>query len=313
MTSNRIAEIKDVVPEISTYKDSKIEYEEEDKDLEQHLQEFNKKVDSIEKEIEQVSDFITKIKELHVKAISATLATERKELKEQLNKQITSTGLKNKDIQKDLETLNKSTQDRKKELENKNTAEIRIREMKHVTLVKDFQKVIQDYQEMQAEYRKLYSDRAKRTCKITNPKLTDEEVEQLVENNQIDEDAYKKKILTRSQQATLDTYYDEAIETRRDVLMLEASLIELQEMFVAMAQLVAQQDDLIENIENNVISADEFVKKGIQHTQDARSYGDKSRIIMIIIFIIIIIIVITLIIIIGGITVPIVLKALNKI
>jgi t-SNARE complex subunit (syntaxin) len=144
-------------------------------------------------------------------------------------------------------------------------------------------------------------------------KLTDDEVEEMVENKQIDEDAYKKKILTKSQQGTLDAYYDEAIETRRDVMMLEGSLIELQEMFVAMAQLVAQQDDLIDNIENNVINADEYVKKGIEYVQAAKGHAEKSRVITIVILLIIVVALVVGGLVIAGAGIPIIMKIVGYI
>ena len=121
-------------------------------------------------------------------------------MKEELNKIITSTGQKNKTIQTALEKLKADTEKRKKEVENKNTAEIRMREGQHLQLMKRFGLLITDYQEMQAEYQKHYKDRMKRTVKITNPDLTEDEVDELMANSQIDEDAYKKKILTKSQQ-----------------------------------------------------------------------------------------------------------------
>jgi len=151
----------------------------------------------------------------------------------------------------------------------------------------------------------------KRTCKITNPKLTDDEIEQLVENNQIDENAYKNKILTKSQESTLNTYYEEAVETRRDVLMIEASLIELQDMFIAMAQLVAEQDDLIDNVENNVHAAETYIKKGIEHLKDARQYQEKSRCVSIIIIIVLIIVLIAGILIAAGVTSGVVVAVLK--
>jgi t-SNARE complex subunit (syntaxin) len=220
-----------------------------------------------------------------------------------LNKIITTIGKKNKEIQTQLEKLKSDTEERKKEVDGKNTAEIRMREGQHLQLMKHFGSLITDYQEMQAEYQKHYKDRMKRTVKITNPDLTEDEVEKLMTNNQIDEDAYKKKILTKSQQGTINAYYDEAVETRRDILMLEASLIELQDMFITMAQLVAQQDDLIDNIENNVMSADEYVKKATADIVVAQGHQEKSKWVLyaiIIAVIVLVIIGIILIMILGG-------------
>eukprot|EP01080_Neovahlkampfia_damariscottae_P002972 gene2972-4982_t len=296
--NNRLEELESIVPEIEIRKDkvAEIDVDVLDPDVDSHLTEFNKKVESIEADMDIVKGKIHQIQSLHKKAITSTVSSERNELKEELNKIITSTGQATKKIQDSLEKLKEDTEKRKKEVENKNTAEIRMREGQHLQLMKRFGALITDYQEMQAEYQKHYKDRMKRTVKITNPDLTEDEVDELMANNQIDEDAYKKKILTKSQQGTINAYYDEAVETRKDILMLEASLIELQDMFVTMAQLVAQQDDLIDNIENNVISADEYVKKAVEDVKKAQGNQEKSKwalygiIIAVVVFVIVVII-----------------------
>jgi t-SNARE complex subunit (syntaxin) len=200
------------------------------------------------------------------------------ELKEELNKVVTSVGKKNKEIQSQIEKLKEETQTRKKKLGlNSNSTEIRLREGKEYYLMKIFGALINDYQQIQEDYQKQYKDRMKRTVKITNPNLTENEIQDLVDNNNITEDAYKKKILTSSQKGTINAYYDEAIETRREILLVEASLMELQDMFIAMAQLVAQQDDLIENIEYNVMGAQDFVAKATENIVVAQQHQEKSK------------------------------------
>jgi t-SNARE complex subunit (syntaxin) len=84
--------------------------------------------------------------------------------------------------------------------------------------------------------------------------------------------------------------------------LVEASLIELQDMFVAMAQLVAQQDDLIENIEYNVMGSQDFVVRATEDIVVAQRHQEKSKYVlyMIIIGVIIFVIAVIILILLAG-------------
>jgi len=99
----------------------------------------------------------------------------------------------------------------------------------------------------------------------------------------------KKKIsLSRTQESTLDVLYEEAVETHKDIQILETSLIELQEIFITMSNLVEAQDDLIDNISANVLNAGEFVEEAIKDLKTGKNAQEKGNWVLIIIIVIII-------------------------
>jgi len=322
--NNRLKDLEVVVPDITINKpptkiDEVVEMQNMDVEIDEFLKEFNKEVAAIENNMSDVRKYMTQIKDLQNKSLIATENKQRKELKEELNTLMTTVSGRNKEISASLTKIKNDTEARKEALkkqfpqlgDNPNTAEIRLREGQESQLLRDFQKIIADYQEMQAENKRMYAERAKRNAKIANPKLTEDQLNELVENGDINEDVFLKRELTGSQKETLNTYYDEAVETRREVLLIEASLIELQDLFIAMAQLVAQQDDLIDNIENNVSASVAHVNKGIEHTKQAKKYQEKSRWVMLLIILIVIILVVVgvVVVVVAAVTVPSVLSA----
>jgi len=155
---------------------------------------------------------------------------------------------------------------RKEELKGAITAEIRIKEAKNTQLIQKFRKIVADYQEMQEDFKKKANERAIKEIKMANPNLNDEEVQQLLLTQDQEE---PKKQLSKSQQSTLETYHDEALETRKDVLLIEQSLIELQELFVTMEKLVDQQSQLLDNIEANCERSAEYMNQGVQTLKEA--------------------------------------------
>jgi len=225
---------------------------------------------------------------------------------------MTSASKKNKEISKSIQLIADENEKRKNEITEENSAEMRIRISQHVQLCNQFKDTIQEFQEIQEKFKKENTDRQKRSLKMANPKLNYQEIEQIVVQGG-DEDAYKKKIgLNKSQQGTLSTYYDDAIETRKDVQQIEQNLIELQDLFVSMAQLVSQQQDLMDNIENSVGSAEENNRIAIDNVQGTKEHQEKSRVLMIVIVLIVIIFVVVAILVAAGVTGGVLLGVLRK-
>lgn len=173
-------------------------------------------------------------------------------------------------------------------MDDENSAEMRIRINQHVQVTNKFKDLVGEYQELQEKFKRENKEKQKRAMKIANPKLTEDEVEVIVSSG-MDEDTYKKKLgISKSQQGTVNTYFDDAVETRKDVQQIEANLIELQDLFISMAQLVATQSELLDNIETSVGIGEEVTRKGLEHVQATKQHQERSRVIMIIIVVIVI-------------------------
>jgi syntaxin 1B/2/3 len=158
----------------------------------------------------------------------------------------------------------------------KKDAEIRLRETNQFQVLKRFQGLIFEYQTIQAEFKEKYSNNLKRNFKISNPDLTEEEVEDRFQNNDINEDSFKKVVvveystLNKAQDSTLDVCYEEAVETFKDIQTLENSLIELQEIFMTMSYMVDLQDDLIDNISSNVKNSIDYVEESVKNIKTGK-------------------------------------------
>lgn len=71
--------------------------------------------------------------------------------------------------------------------------------------------------------------------------------------------------------------YEDATETYRDVLKLEASIAELHQMFLDLAFLVEQQGELLDRIDVQVQSAADYVEQGNLQMEKALDYQRKAR------------------------------------
>jgi t-SNARE complex subunit (syntaxin) len=102
-----------------------------------------------------------------------------------------------------------------------------------------------------------------------------------------------------------------------EILSLEDSIRELHDMFYDLAQIVYDQDDLINQIQFNVDSAAVFVEHGTRVVNTASAYRRSSTrikwIICIIVTVVTVIVVVVAVLLVGGIVVSLVTRQINNI
>lgn len=153
-------------------------------------------------------------------------------------------------------------------------AEVRIRQNQHQLLLKHFINSMKGYQDASEQYSQKYRDQVKRRIKTkytaNGENLNDAEVDKLT--TMVLDEGREDSIF----QQCKDTY--ELIqENHRDILRIERSMRELNQMFADMALLVEEQGELMDDIANNVSRSVAYVQKGTKELQQAKVYAKKSR------------------------------------
>ncbi|XP_043115838.1 syntaxin-1A isoform X1 [Puntigrus tetrazona] len=156
---------------------------------------------------------------------------------------------------------------------NRPSAHLRIRKTQYSTLSRKFVEVMTEYNATQSDYRERCKGRIQRQLEITGRNTTNEELETMLESN-------NPSIFTSGMimECTISEQAMNEIETRHnEIIKLENSIRELHDMFVDMAILVESQGELINNIEKNVCSAQEYVEKAKEETKAAIKVQKTSR------------------------------------
>jgi syntaxin 1B/2/3 len=141
---------------------------------------------------------------------------------------------------------------------------------------------MQDYHALQESYQRDHKDRMIRTIQVVNDKISDEQAEEMVDKataQNIDPQTLiqKELRLTASQRHTLDAHLDEVQQTHKEILELERGLREVHQMFVDFSTILAEQDEMLDRIDMNVMTATEYVDKGIDNMKDSNELRKKSR------------------------------------
>jgi len=171
------------------------------------------------------------------------------------------------------------------------STEVRIRKNMHGTLTQKFLELVQEYQEVQTTYKNKYKEKVERQYKIAKPDASPEEIDDAMQSGDSSK-IFANQILDTHlhTQAKNALAYIEA--RHKDIVRLEASILELHQLFVDMAVLVDSQGELLNQIEFNVSQSVAYTADGVQELKKAVEYQKKSRKKMCIIIVILIIIII---------------------
>ncbi|KAM4745265.1 syntaxin-2 [Anableps anableps] len=161
----------------------------------------------------------------------------------------------------------------KDDVMNRASVDFRIQKTQHSVLSRKFVEVMTQYNETQVSFRERSKGRIQRQLEITGRVTTNEELEDMLESG--NPSIFTSDIISDSQ---ITRQALNEIESRhQDIMRLESSIRELHAMFMDMAMLVETQGDMVNNIENNVSNAAEYIYRAKEETKKAVRYQKKSR------------------------------------
>eukprot|EP00879_Flechtneria_rotunda_P016132 GHRR01016876.1.p1 GENE.GHRR01016876.1~~GHRR01016876.1.p1 ORF type:complete len:209 (+),score=73.35 GHRR01016876.1:1027-1653(+) len=115
----------------------------------------------------------------------------------------------------------------------------------------------------------------RRVYTVTGQHLQEEDIDRMIETGEA-ETIFQKAILEQGRGRVLDTLA-EIQERNRAVKDLEASLLELHQIFLDMAVLVEAQGEMLDNIEKQVARAVDYVGGGTKALVEAKTLQKSKR------------------------------------
>jgi len=152
----------------------------------------------------------------------------------------------------------RTAQFEKKAKTSNELTELRLRKTQIGTQSNRYLEVWAEYSALQVEYRERAKEALAKNIKITNSKLSQEEIEEKIDSGDVS--VFSSAIIQETAAAKDQLA---ALENRHaEFLKLEASIKEVHSMFLDMHQLVEMQGDLVGRIEDHVNSAVVDVERG---------------------------------------------------
>lgn len=141
---------------------------------------------------------------------------------------------------------------------------------------KRFLEVIQEYRVVEADNREHNRAQAERQYRIIKPDADEEELRAVVEDGN-SQQYFQQALLQSNRRGEARTVLNEVQLRHRELLKLEKTMAELTQLFHDMEELVVEQEQPMEQINDQVETAQHDIEQGVGHTDKALISAKKAR------------------------------------
>jgi syntaxin 1B/2/3 len=218
------------------------------------MDKFFAQVAQIKGHLADIRNHHNTLEDAHERSKTVTRSADMHVLRGQMQHEANAISKAADQIKRLLQDLDKSNEAAlKKKISGPGTASERTRTAVTAALKKKLKEIMGEFQSLrtrvQREYREVVE---RRVYTVTGQHASDDEIDRMIENGEA-ESVFQRAILEQGRGYVMDTLAE--IRERRDAVMeLEASLMELHQIFLDMAVLVEAQGQMIDNIEAQVSS-----------------------------------------------------------
>lgn len=239
---------------------------------------FYSEISSIQEGIESFNANVARISELHSRSLNAASQQDAS----QLDAVVAETRTLSNTLKQRIKAFGSSPRPgQDPQIWQNQTALVRSR----------FMEAIQNYQQVEQQYRTKYKQRVERQFKIVKPDATPEEVAAVVNDdssggNQV----FAQALSSSTRYGDSRAVYREVQERHQDIRRMEQTLTELAQLFIDMGTLVEQDDAKIVTIEQTAQKVEADTEHALANTGRAVDHARNARRMRWICFIIIVII-----------------------
>jgi len=265
---------KDTIIEMKPIGDS-------NRNLSASTDEFFKSFEDVIDDIDKIESNNKEIRRLQVQVLGGTAQQQVEENRAKLDDKVAENkkygvrirnALKRAQDRLDDKAIEASKEDGTKKSAKENH-ELRLRRTQIAAQSRRFYDLWTEYNNQQVDYRDRSKDLLKRRCRIVNADISEDEIETMLDEGKTQ--MFNASILEDTTKAR--EQLNELKDRRDDLIKLEIAIGEIHDLFLEMAALVAQQEDLVCNIWQNIGTGIDDVKEGRTRLNDAVWYKTSAR------------------------------------
>jgi len=154
----------------------------------------------------------------------------------------------------------------------------RIRKNQTSLVRSKFVEALQNYQQVEQQYRSRYRQRVERQFKIVKPDATPEEVAAVIQSDEgAGGQVFAQALTSSTRYGESRAAYREVQERHENIRKIERTLAELAQLFIDMDVLVNQQEDMINAIETSATQVQKDTEAGLGQTEKAVEHARSAR------------------------------------
>ncbi|KAJ3839822.1 syntaxin [Lentinula raphanica] len=231
---------------------------------------FYAEISSLQDSIRTFNENVSRIGELHSRSLNNTDDVAAQRNAAQLDELVADTSALSATLKRRIKALEKQAGSGR---------DGQIRKQQTALVKSKFVEAIQNYQNVEQQYRTRYKQRMERQFKIVKPDASPEEVKAVV-NDDSGGQIFSQALLNSNRYGESRAAYREVQERHEDIKRIEKTLGELAQLFndastfsqmalPSMSVLVEQQDETIQNIETTAATVEKDTEAGLNYTEKA--------------------------------------------
>ncbi|KAH9050710.1 t-SNARE [Lactarius hengduanensis] len=231
---------------------------------------FYNQISSIQDELRRFDANVSRISDLHSRSLNNTDEALSQQNAAALDQLVSETRSLSNQIKTQIQELEKEPVPAGQDA--------RIRKNQTSLVRSKFIEALQNYQQVEQQYRTRYRQRVERQFKIVKPDATPEEVAAVVQSDQgTGGQVFANALTSSTQYGESRAAHREVQERHEDIRKIERTLAELAQMFNDMDALVAQQEDTINAIETSAGQVAGDTEAGLVQTEKAVKHARAAR------------------------------------
>jgi len=248
---------------------------------------FYDEISSIQDSIRVFNDNVSRISDLHARSLNNTDDASAARNTERLEELVNDTSALSTTLKRRIQGL---------ERQAGSAREAQIKKQQTALVKSKFVEAIQNYQQVEQQYRQKYKQRMERQFKIgaspystllfvhfrrrirfpVKPDATPEEVRAVVDDSQGGQ-IFSQALMNSNRYGESRAAYREVQERHEDIKRIERTIAELAQLFNDMSILVEQQDETINIIEAQASEVEKDVETGLGYTDKAVTSARSAR------------------------------------
>lgn len=233
-------------------------------DEQMEMPRFFAQVNEIKAANKKIQLYTDEIEKLHKNALSSTDKNKQAELSGQIEALMAKVNQMTNHTRRTLQEMDAVTRDLTATCP-KGSGNLRMRESNHRQLSKSFMDVMKNYQKVQEVYQEKYRAQLQRQYLIVKPHASKAELADLTR----DPEAMKVQVFALSVRGDAKTTLDQMKNRLQDMQNIEKSILELNQMFLQMQDLVVSQGEVINRIEYNVDQIEDYTAQAAKNMDSA--------------------------------------------
>lgn len=228
---------------------------------------FYDEISSIQESLKIFNENVASISDLHARSLNNTDDAAAARNTQQLEELINETSAISTTLKRRIQAL---------ERQGGSAREGQIKKQQSALVKSKFVEAIQNYQQVEQQYRQKYKQRMERQFKIVKPDATPEEVRAVVDDDQGGQ-IFSQALMSSNRYGESRAAYREVQERHEDIKRIERTIAELAQLFNDMSILVEQQDETINTIEAQATEVEKDVETGLGYTDKAVTSAKSAR------------------------------------